>query len=766
MPTEFAFRVSTYLTLALACACLGYAEWDLLPEVTGFMAAVLVLLAVSFRYEGRIELSLARANAVGLGIAVVGVMWLAVKWTTPPTGVMANLSWPTNILPYAGPVLMVLIPAKLFRPKHVGDWWAMQGVGLAAVGLAAAMSDDEPFVVLLCLYLFFAVLSLTQFYYRRAGGHVAPLPAGRPAPRPTVVFAQSNVDPDAPPPYRFAAGRSLRWIGYAVLLAAPLFLLTPRTGVPSWGLTTQRLEVGFNPEQTLEMNRVGDIQGSREVACDVTVTELDGRPKDDLDPTSYWRGRAYRGYDGGRWNAGMIVAGGLTQPLPSRSGKAADAWAAAGRTPFVVDVTARRSSSVAVVLGPVAWVGGADSPVATHLRAGNVLPWTLQPDGNLTPTTSVGRERCRQVAVPPLEPGLGPGFARTTSDRDYDSWLAALTRAPDGIRALGDRLVRKWIDEGRLPAAALDDARPGQCRVAAAHAEAVALTFRDYLAASGEFAYSTKLRRVDKALDPIEDFLRNVKEGHCQWFAAGYALLLRGVGIPCQFVLGFRGQEALGDGKYEILQEHAHAWAEVLVRRTANGTTTLHWLTVDPTAGGEVTAAAARGWWASARQKGVEFVADYILGYSPDKQKKAIADAKTFAAAWWPAVPLAVAAWLAWRTRRRWWPAAARPAPHPLVTSASPPWFLDYLTATARLGLLPPTGQTPKEFAEAVAAALRASPAGAPVAEVPAFVTSKFYRVRYGGLSLTAAEDADVRAAVDRLLAAVQDLSVLRPAAA
>jgi len=38
--------------------------------------------------------------------------------------------------------------------------------------------------------------------------------------------------------------------------------------------------------------------------------------------------------------------------------------------------------------------------------------------------------------------------------------------------------------------------------------------------------------------------------------------------------------------------------------------------------------------------------------------------------------------------------------------------------------------------------------------------------VRYGGTPLTAAEEADVRAAVGRLLAAVQDLSVLTPAVA
>lgn len=769
MPTEFAFRVSMYLTLALSCACLGYAEWDLLPEVTVFMGIVLVLLAVSFKYEGRIELSLARANALGLGIAVVLVAWLAVKVTTPSSGVMSRLDWPTNILPYAGPVLMILIPAKLFRPKHVGDWWAMQGVGLTAVGLAVAMYDDEPLVPLLAAYLFFAVLSLALFYYRRAGGMVAPLPTNTPLPPPVVVYSQSNANPSAPPPYQFAAGRSLRWIGYTLLLAGPLFLLTPRNGSPAWGLTSQRMAVGYNPEPTIEMNRVGDLQANREVACEVSVAWVDGRPVDldEAAPNMYWRGKAYRGYENSRWSAGGAGIGRFV-PLPAEPhrGKPADEWVKSGRSPFTVDIRPRRRASI-VVLSPVAWVAGADSSIATVSADGPEHPWPLFPDGHPAPTAGSSRDLVRQVAVLPVEPGLGPGFPLPAAPT-YDSWHTILTRGtPDGIKRLAERLLRGWIAEGRygMTPAVLTDDRPGPCRVAPAHYEAVAKAFHQHMTLSGEYTYATKLRRKDTKLDPIEDFLLNVKEGHCEWFASGYILLLRGVGVPCQYATGFRGQEWVADGKYEIYQEAAHAWAEVLVQRTTGDRTTLHWLSIDPTSGGEATQAAARGWWGTLRQKGADFIADYILGYSPEKRRKAIADATAFAADWWPAAVGVVALLVLWRTRRRWWPAKPQPAPHPLVTSATPPWFLNYLTATARLGLVPPTGQTPKEFAEAVAAALRVSPAGAPVAEVPAFVTSKFYRVRYGGTPLTAGEEAEVRAAVDRLLTAVQDLSMLAPAA-
>ncbi len=73
MPTTTPFRLSTYLTLALACASLGYAEAELFPEVGVFAALVVVALAVIYRLEGRVGLlSIPDANKLGAGIALCG----------------------------------------------------------------------------------------------------------------------------------------------------------------------------------------------------------------------------------------------------------------------------------------------------------------------------------------------------------------------------------------------------------------------------------------------------------------------------------------------------------------------------------------------------------------------------------------------------------------------------------------------------------------------------------------------------------------------
>src|SRR5439155_20806279 len=92
----------------------------------------------------------------------------------------------TWMLPYLGPLLMILIPAKLFRPKDDGDFWWLQLIGLIAVSLGCALTGDPLFGILLLGYVASGLWSLTLFYYfrqaRLAGGGPAGYPlAGRPA---------------------------------------------------------------------------------------------------------------------------------------------------------------------------------------------------------------------------------------------------------------------------------------------------------------------------------------------------------------------------------------------------------------------------------------------------------------------------------------------------------------------------------------------------------------------------------------------------------
>ncbi len=79
----------------------------------------------------------------------------------------------------------------------------------------------------------------------------------------------------------------------------------------------------------------------------------------------------------------------------------------------------------------------------------------------------------------------------------------------------------------------------------------------------GEFSYTLEETRNAGAADPVASFLFDDRRGHCEFFAASFALLLRAVRVPARVVGGFAGgawdSEA---GLVVFTGEHAHAWVE------------------------------------------------------------------------------------------------------------------------------------------------------------------------------------------------------------
>ena len=64
---------------------------------------------------------------------------------------------------------------------------------------------------------------------------------------------------------------------------------------------------------------------------------------------------------------------------------------------------------------------------------------------------------------------------------------------------------------------------------------------------------------------PISEFLHTTREGHCEYFAGATALLLRRMGVPCRYVVGFSVQENRRGNEWILRGQHAHAWVEAYV---------------------------------------------------------------------------------------------------------------------------------------------------------------------------------------------------------
>ena len=237
--------------------------------------------------------------------------------------------------------------------------------------------------------------------------------------------------------------------------------------------------------------------------------------------------------------------------------------------------------------------------------------------------------------------------------------------------------------------------------------------------------------------------------------AAALTLLLRSLGIPAQFVTGYKGHDFDEDGQPVIRRRHAHAWVEVLVSRPAPPDFPFqketppeqrgriwHWYALDPTPGGNASAApTAKNWF----QLGFGAISNFITGYDKTKQAQTLEQLRAAGLRFGPilvglVVAGIVARWLWRRWKRERLAKAVR---------RGPDWYSRYLAALARFGMRPEVSQTPREFAEAVGERLQSF--GRAVFEVPAFVASKLYRARYAGAPIEPAEEALIESALVRL---------------
>ncbi len=95
-----------------------------------------------------------------------------------------------------------------------------------------------------------------------------------------------------------------------------------------------------------------------------------------------------------------------------------------------------------------------------------------------------------------------------------------------------------------------------------------------YLAS--EYAYTLDL--VGSQVDnPVEAFLFDWRQGHCEYFASSMVLMLRSIGIPARLVTGYLGGEYNPfEGYYVFRQSDSHAWVEAFSPEAG-------WQVYDPT---------------------------------------------------------------------------------------------------------------------------------------------------------------------------------------
>lgn len=747
MRLEALFHLSFYVTLALAAGCLALPATFFLWWMPFLLIAILTLIILAWRHENIWVISEAAANQIGVFIAVGAAGWILFQIPRSVDDVaIGGVNWPAGLLPHLGPLLMVLLVVKLFRPKRLPDYWVIQTMGLMMVALAAVISDEFWFGPLVSVYFACLIWSLALYYPVReqaiaVKGSSASL---------MTLFAHRQSS--APLPWRFwGLPRAACWTATVFAVGFIVYLTAPRQAQSQWNARqlSNYSSGAFKStiEASIDLNRTGLVELSEEPAFSVSITNSAGRPIDAAS-VKRWRQEVLELYAGGRWFPSFAnnqdhsfknqVRANLVLPRAEPLAPAEGEWL----------VTFQVKPSVAgglVLAEPLQLEPNriGDPHLDGKLFTSGIFA-ILQGCDTFVPAFPQGGRRTFTYSQLVMAQDIGSLTPARDIHPQYASFLAN-QRAPKGLADWTVNLLQELPELGeadyRLDTGRLDPA---------VHAQ-VAKALCRRLAQSNDYRYSLDLRREQQQLDPTVDFLMNVKEGHCERFAGGLALMLRSLGVPCRVVKGYLGADSDETGHSFVRFSQAHTWVQVLVEGELPGS--WRWLTLDPTPSNEASSNQFMLWWRWCRDNLLDTHAmwrQFIMDYTPDQQAEFLGALLRAAVSKRGLMILAVLAGVAtlvlgrrrlvrWSTAtvQRWYGGA-----HATPCIAFYEEFLCLVQCGS--GLKPRPGQTPREFAVEVATWLRGQTGSAELMHVPEHIVRSFYRERFAGHSMNDLERTDL----------------------
>ena len=585
MSFENLYRASFYAMLVFAALVPGIDSPDnKLAIAFPFLVAAAATLAF-------VTVDVGRVRPVSPGLLSFG----AVGGTA--LTIAESLADPNQLVGALGHWLIYLELMLMFRVKSVREDWEMFLLALLQVLIGTVISQSDKVGAMLFVWAILALWVLGLFSLRRdaLGAHVGPTgPADRGAPGREFYPGLLNL------PFLFSA---LRVTLTTLALGGIIFLAMPRRAVSNRSRTVEPSAThltGFDDE--VRLGQLGEILENDSVVFSAELYDEDNR-RVDLGGEPLWRGVTMADYDDGRWRRERRLPVSFPVSIPAFD---------PGRTRQLLRQRIKLEANDSAVLFGLRPMIGALSGRKMELDLSRI-------DGTITRNDSRSGSFDYEV-LSYREPDL-PQPGESKPERSLPRLLAVPGRCRDRLKAIADREIAARVPEATA-------APPNDPGALAALVKKKAEALNDYLGSSHEFGYTLKLDVVDPELDPVEDFLVNRKQGHCEYFASALTLLLRSAGIPARMVNGFKGGDYNGLAQvFNVRQKHAHSWVEAYLGGHPLSPDLPYWLTLDPTPGNERDVVVARvgGFRGNFRQI-TDFVryvwVFYVVGYNAERQNR------------------------------------------------------------------------------------------------------------------------------------------------
>ena len=556
-------RASLLLNMLLILVSVGAHQAG--AEEFAFFLVTLIVCVIVWRREeeGRpLLLSDTLGTVICLG-AFIALMWRGVSAAAAGGYRMTDI----GVAP-VGDFLIIFQWVTLCRERKGHDYFWMYLVTLIHMGTAGLQMPGLAYGFFFIVYAFLAICALAMCHAamkaRAAGVSRSGLrPAGADS-APTQVRAPAT-EPAAAQP-RVNGGFFLSGLAATppVLFAvALLFIVLPRTAATGT-IAPAILRLGRQPtsgfSSTVRLGAVGQIQDNPTVVMHVIVRDPETHASVQV-PSLLLRGVPLDTYlrDGDVWSWQLSPSRGARwwwpTPLSFRGPRFdriyPDSFPGYFEAPYR-EITC--DIAIEPLDTPILFAPFAPESVFSTRRFPvgiNTRTYVLQSSMTYrrTPLNYTVISRLFDAAPPPNPPTV------TLSDELLRPYLTLPSDLSPRIRALAQQIA------------------PASLRTDYEKAERIL----NFLADSDRFSYTIEMQPT-AGVEPVEDFLFNLKRGHCEYFASSMVVLLREVNVPARLVNGFKVSEwnPLA-GAYVVRQQHAHSWVEAYLRPYG-------WRTLDPTA--------------------------------------------------------------------------------------------------------------------------------------------------------------------------------------
>ena len=468
------------------------------------------------------------------------------------------------------------VAVRTFSLRRNRDYVTLAILAFLMVLASAVLTVDSIFLFCLAGFMLMAVATFVLMEMRHSG-QVA------------KFQARHSSDPREHRHLAFSLLRIVPALMVMILLGAgAVFFVLPRMSAGYLGGYSFGTDFSTGFSDHVDLGQIGRIQQSNAVVMHI---QIDGDERGDYE-SLHWRGVALAYFDGRSWSNLY------NQYILHRRGDGN--FAVPTFTQGVAPDYLAQNVSVAISRGeaPSIHYRVLMEPIGTNIFF--LAPWARSVGGAY-----------RALAVDGGGAVYNLDGRRPVTRYEADSDVSG--PQPSQLRAVGQNYPAQFA-RPYLQLPALDPRIPrlaAQIAGSAANNYDKAAALERYLRT--RYGYTLQLPSAVEQ-DPLANFLFERKQGHCEYFAASMAVMLRTLGIPSRVVNGFRSAE-FNDvtGNYVVRAKDAHAWVEAYFPGYG-------WQTFDPT---PVSAGGTPQGWGRAMlylDAAASFWRDWVIDYDSAHQ--------------------------------------------------------------------------------------------------------------------------------------------------